>query len=174
MCIFNLTSITSPSKGLLLFLSHFCHCLVLCLVTKSCLTLWDPMDCSSPGSSNSWISQARILNWVASSFSRGPSWSRDWTCICCIEDGFFTTKPPGKPFFLIIKSNMILLNIFSCDSFFNLKCRVSLHINTSLFMESSYNMSWHFRKKFKESTNTYFFPFMRYCVRCQVIPMKCL
>ena len=157
MYIFNLTSITSLSKGLLLFLSHFCHCLVLCLVTKSCLTLWDPMDCSSPGSSI--FPGNSTGNWTASSFSRGPSWSRDWTCICCIEDGFFTTKPPGKPFFLIIISNMILLNIFSCDSFLNLKCRVNLHINTSLFVESSYNMSWHFRKKFKESTNTYFFSF---------------
>ena len=145
--IFNLTSITSLSKCLLLFLSHFCHCLFICLVTKSCLTLWDPMHWNSPGSSIIWISQARILDWVASSFARGSSWPRDWTHICCIADGFFTIKLPRRPFFLIIKSNMILLNIFSCDSLFNLKCKVCLNINTSLFMESSYNMNWHFRKK---------------------------
>ena len=42
---------------------------------QSCLTLWDPMDCSSPGSSVHGISQARILEWVAISYSRGSSHS---------------------------------------------------------------------------------------------------
>ena len=42
------------------------------------------MDYSPPGSSVHRISQARILEWVAISFSRGPSWSRDQTCISCI------------------------------------------------------------------------------------------
>ena len=36
-------------------------CLVACLVTQSCPTLCDPMDCSPPGSSVHWILQARIL-----------------------------------------------------------------------------------------------------------------
>ena len=44
-----------------------------------CLTLWDPMDCSPPGSSVHGILQARILEWVAIYFSRGSSRSRDWT-----------------------------------------------------------------------------------------------
>ena len=40
------------------------------LVAKSCLTFCDPMDCSPPGSSDHWIFQARILEWVAiSSFN---------------------------------------------------------------------------------------------------------
>ena len=43
------------------------------LVTKSCLTLYDPMVCSVPGSSVNEISQARILELVAISFSRGSS-----------------------------------------------------------------------------------------------------
>ena len=42
-------------------------------VTQSCLTLCDPMDCSLPGSSVHGIFQARILEWVAISFSRGSS-----------------------------------------------------------------------------------------------------
>ena len=54
-----------------------------CLVTKSSLTLCDPMDCSPPGSSIHRIFQARILEWVAISFSRGSSWARDWTHVCC-------------------------------------------------------------------------------------------
>ena len=41
-----------------------------CLVTKSCQTLCDPMDCSLPGSYVHGISHARILEWVAISFSR--------------------------------------------------------------------------------------------------------
>ena len=45
---------------------------------------WNPMDCSPPGSSVHGISQARILEWVAISFSRGSSQPRDWTCISCI------------------------------------------------------------------------------------------
>ena len=39
------------------------------LVTQSCLTLWDPMNCSPPGSSVHGILQARILEWVAMPFS---------------------------------------------------------------------------------------------------------
>ena len=41
------------------------------LISQSCLTLCDPMDCSPPGSSVHGILQARILEWVAISFSRG-------------------------------------------------------------------------------------------------------
>jgi len=42
------------------------------------------MECSPPGSSVHGISQARILEKVAISFSRGSSWLRDWTCVSCI------------------------------------------------------------------------------------------
>ena len=56
-----------------------------CRLLFNCwLTLCDPVDCSLPGSSIHGISQARILEQVAISFSRGSSWCRDWTCICCI------------------------------------------------------------------------------------------
>ena len=46
-----------------------------------CPTLCDPMDCNLPGSSVHGILQARILEWVAISFSGGSSQSRDGTCI---------------------------------------------------------------------------------------------
>ena len=52
-------------------------------VTLPCPTLFDPMDCSPLGSSVHGISQARILEWVAISFSRGSSWPRDQTHISC-------------------------------------------------------------------------------------------
>ena len=44
-----------------------------------CPTLCDPMDCSLPGSSIHGIFQAKVLEWVAISFSRGSSWPRDQT-----------------------------------------------------------------------------------------------
>ena len=44
-----------------------------------CPTLCDPMDCSLPGFSIQGILQARILQWVTISFSRGSSWPRDRT-----------------------------------------------------------------------------------------------
>ena len=45
--------------------------------------LCDPMDCSPPGSSLHGIFQTRILQWVAISFSRGPSWPSNQTYIPC-------------------------------------------------------------------------------------------
>ena len=48
-------------------------------VARSCLTLCDPVDCSLPGSSLHGVLQARILEWVAISFSRGSSPPRDQT-----------------------------------------------------------------------------------------------
>ena len=49
----------------------------LCSVAQSCLTLSDPMDYNPSGSSLHGIPQARILQWVAISFSRECSHSRD-------------------------------------------------------------------------------------------------
>ena len=43
------------------------------LVAQLCPTLSDPMDCRLPGSSIDRIFQARVLEWVAISFSRGSS-----------------------------------------------------------------------------------------------------
>ena len=50
---------------------------------QSCPTLCNPMDYSWPGSSVYGIFQARILEWVAISLSRGSSQSRDWTQVSC-------------------------------------------------------------------------------------------
>ena len=56
--------------------------------SKSCLTLCDSMDCSLLGSSVDGILQARWLEWVAISFSRGFSRPSDQICISCIGSGF--------------------------------------------------------------------------------------
>ena len=60
------------------------------LVAQLCPTLWDPMDHSSPGSAVAGILQARTLEWVAISFSRGSSWPRDRTMVSCTAGRFFT------------------------------------------------------------------------------------
>ena len=51
---------------------------------QSCLTLCDPIDGSPPGSSVPGILQAKILEQVAISYSRGSFWPRDRTCISCV------------------------------------------------------------------------------------------
>ena len=50
-----------------------------------------------PGSSVHGISQARILEWVTTSFSRGCSRPKDTTKVSSIAGGFFTAEPLGKP-----------------------------------------------------------------------------
>ena len=66
-------------------------------VAQSCRTLCDPMDCSPLGSSVHGIFQARILEWVAISFSRGSSRPRDWTQVSALQADTLTSEPPGKP-----------------------------------------------------------------------------
>ena len=56
-----------------------------CVHAQLCLTRCDPIDCSPPGSSVHGISHARILEWVAISFSRESSWPWDWTPVSCID-----------------------------------------------------------------------------------------
>ena len=56
---------------------------------------WDARDGSSPDSSVHGISQGRILEWIAISFSRGSSQPRDQThwLPTALASGFFTTEP---------------------------------------------------------------------------------
>ena len=60
------------------------------LVTQSCPTLCEPVNCSPPGSSVYGILQARILEWVAMPFSRRSSQPRDQTWVFCTASRFFT------------------------------------------------------------------------------------
>ena len=67
---------------------------VVWLLSHVCL-FCDPMDCNPPGSSVHGILQARILEWVAISFSRGSSQSRDWVQVSCLVGRFFTWEASG-------------------------------------------------------------------------------
>ena len=63
---------------------------VKALVAQSCLTLCNLMDCSLPGSSVHRIFQARVLEWVVISFSRGSSRPRDQTQVFHVAGRYFT------------------------------------------------------------------------------------
>ena len=80
-------ALTSESPGKLhAFLTHKLLVSVqFSSVAQSCPTLCDPKDCSLPGSSVHGIFQARVLKWVAISFSRRSSWPSDWTCISYVS-----------------------------------------------------------------------------------------
>ena len=62
-------------------------------VARSCPTVFDPMDCSLPGSSVHGIFQARVLEWVAISFSRGSSQPRDRSRVSLTVGRCFTVWP---------------------------------------------------------------------------------
>ena len=62
---------------------------------QSCPTLWDPMDCSLPGSSIHGILQARILEWVAMPSSRRSSQPTSLTSPA-LAGKFLPLAPPGK------------------------------------------------------------------------------
>ena len=87
-----------PGPLMVCFNKHFILSFILslllvcccCLVAESSPTLFDPMDCSLPGSSVHGILQARILQWVAIPSSRGSSQPRDQTQVSCIAGRFFT------------------------------------------------------------------------------------
>ena len=91
-----------------------CACVCVCVLTCTCVyalkrgcccylvaklrsTLCDHMDSSPPGSSVHGISQARVLEWVVISISRGSSQLRDKIWVSCIAFKFFTTETPGNP-----------------------------------------------------------------------------
>ena len=86
----------------------YSHCAV-CLVAQSCLTLYDPLDCSPPGSSVHGILQARILEWVAMLSSRASSQPgiKPVSYIPCVgwQVGSLLLAPSGKPLLLSILSN---------------------------------------------------------------------
>ena len=87
-----------------------------CLVTKLCPT--PVMDCSLPGFSVHGILQARILEWVSISFSRGSSRPRDQTQVSCITGRWFTN---WAIIFLVVffNENFLILVKSKCKFFFH-------------------------------------------------------
>ena len=76
----------------LFFARFLCVCVCVCVLCVShsvTVRLYNPMDCSPPGSSVHGVLQTRILVWVAISFSRGSSPPRNGTWVSCIAGRFF-------------------------------------------------------------------------------------
>ena len=80
-----------------------CVCVRTCMHAQSfqsCPTLRDPKGHTPQGSSVHEIFLARIQKWVAKPFSRGPSWPRDQTCVCCVSciaGGLLSLSHQGSP-----------------------------------------------------------------------------
>ena len=87
LCVNSSDYITYFCLVILSLVSVVCSYMCVCLVSQSCLTLWDPMDCSLPDPSVHGILLARILEWVAILVSRVSSQPRNWTL--CISGRFF-------------------------------------------------------------------------------------
>ena len=68
---------------------HLRLCAVLCLVSESCSTLCNPVNCSSSGSSVHGDSPGKNTEWADMPSSRGSSQSRDWTQVSRIAGRFF-------------------------------------------------------------------------------------
>ena len=81
---------------------------VCVLVTQSCLTLCDPMDCRPQSSSVHGLSQARILEWIAIPFSRGSSWPRIEAGSLALQADSLPSEPPGK---LNIRLSLLISDI---------------------------------------------------------------
>ena len=74
------------------------NCYCLCVHVLSHVQLFVTPQTVACGTPLHGIFPARILEWLAISFSRGSSWPRDWTrvsCVSFIAGRFFTTKLPG-------------------------------------------------------------------------------
>ena len=95
----------------------------VCSLTQSCPTLCDPMAYSPPGFSVHGIFQARILEWVAISYSRGSSWPRDRTWVSCLVGRLFSTEPPGKLPKINIKRKNSKAKVFKGKSVMPLTCK---------------------------------------------------
>ena len=80
-------------------------------VTQLCSTLCNPMDCSLLGSSVHGIFQARILEWIAISFSRGSFQLRDLTQISCFASRLLTIWATREPMLIWnLKNNLFSIS----------------------------------------------------------------
>ena len=110
---------------------------VCVLIAQLCLTLCDPMDCRLPGYSVHGILRARILEWVATSFSRGSSKPRDWTQVACIAGGCFNICATREAWYLNmywyfrfrfhISERVFSELLFYCDKIYIWLCWILQH-----------------------------------------------
>ena len=96
------------------FYSHLSRALGThaCWAAQLCPTLRDPVNCSPPVLSVCGILQARILEWIAISSSRGSSWSRDQTQSPALQAHALLSELLGKPSFKkMLSYNLVVQNV---------------------------------------------------------------
>ena len=97
------------------------------------------------------ISQARILDQVAISFSRGSSRPLDWTLVSCTTGRFFTTEPPGKPIYADIYNKVhSRVDIHRWQVFF-----LSFVLSTLFFFFSLHFLKVFMSNKFSQNKERY-------------------
>ena len=89
-------------------------CAVLCLVARLCLTLWDLMDCSLPGSSVNGISPGKNTRVGCHAFLQGifPNHVGDWTQVSHMQADSLLSEPSGKSKNIGVGSLSLLQVIF--------------------------------------------------------------
>ena len=97
-----------------------CVNLVSVLVAQSCLTLCDPVDSSSPGSSVHGVLQARILEWVVMAFSRDLPNPGIEPRSPTLQAHSLPSEAPGKP-----GSVLFWLGLTEHPFYFSAECRVT-------------------------------------------------
>ena len=103
----------------------YMHVPLLLFSCKSCPTLYGPMVCSPPGSPVYGILKARMLEWVAISFSRGSFRPRDGTHVSFMAGGFSITELLGKP-----------VRMCTCIIYFYATCvYLNISIHTEIYMQ---------------------------------------
>ena len=133
------------------------------LVAQSCLTLCDSMDCIPPGSSVHGILQARILEWVAISFSRDSSQPKDQIQISRIAGRLFTVWATRKAHWIMydcLKMNLLylkliftLFKLMSIRGWFLIFAKIdSEKVTASTFIYLSSDLLWTKNMKY---TNSY-------------------
>ena len=108
----------------------------MCLVTQSCPTLCEPMDCSPPDSSVNGILQAKILEWVAIPFSMESSRPRDQTRVLWTADGSFTVWATGTSSVPIFFFNYWFTPIDNGYLFNYYRFRYSVQLSFSMVSDS--------------------------------------
>ena len=108
----------------------------------------DPMDCSPPGSSVHGSFEARMLEWVAFSFSRGSSQPRDWTHNSWMGRGILycsaTWEAPSRGRKLQKSSTKHLKkpSFFGPTAFITRRLKVTLLVWNSYFAKNNYTLLW--------------------------------
>ena len=121
----------------------------MCSLASVVSDSYDPMDCSLSGSSVHGIFQARILDWIAISFSRAASWPRDWTQVSWTAGRFFTNLAKHYFWGLLIKFNIWYSSSFTAATR-NSSNHIVLQFLSGLHQASEHPLQWESRKDYTD------------------------